>query len=257
MLAGELAPDELHDQTVLRGMGEWSKSPSNSTIASDLCSSSRFLQIWEHFVDWLPVPNVLDLAGQVLDVLRRRDRANASGGIEANVVIALWGLANRKVPKNDSSRDGRFEQIGRSMPTGLRLVNDLYCYWGSIQYGVIANVQDRNLVRETIVAQAKRVFAVDKPDVLVQSLSPGYPYSVRQLVTPVDQKEPPSILTRPSDWRWLCPILLAAATRAPSGSSPKSCSSLQITALTQARESALVIGIGNSWMGCLGPTFHA
>jgi hypothetical protein len=213
MLAGELAPTEIRDQTVLRAMREWSESPSNSTLANDLCLSSRFVQIWEYFANWVPVPDLLDLASQVLDHIRGRDGAKASSGERHEAVIALWRLAHKE--KCENGQDWLLDQIGRSMAISLHLVNDLYYYWASIHYGVVATEQDRNAIRQGLVEQAKHMLTTDGEDTLIRILNPEYPYSVYQLVCPPDQNEPPSVLTQPSDWQWLSPILLAAAARAP------------------------------------------
>jgi hypothetical protein len=216
MLAGELAPNELHDQTVLKCMREWAESSSASTLVENLCSSDRFVQVWAYFATWVSVPKLLELTGTVLDLVRQRDGAKASVDRNGGAVIALWRRAHDKQVKNDDgSCEWLLTQIERSVPTSLRLANDLYYYWASIEFGIVKAEQDRNLVRERLVDQVKQFFLAGTTAALIAVLDSEYPFSIYHLVHPADQKEPPSILTQPSDWQWLSPILLDAATRSP------------------------------------------
>ncbi len=213
MLAGEIAQSELRDQFVLKSMVEWSQSPSSSTTANSLCSSRAFVERWGHFCEWLPVPNLLDLAGQVLDILRDRDGARAS--CDHDGINALWRVAKRIVTKDENSRKWVLDQILHSLPISLHLLNDLYHYWASTRYGVLKNERDRNEVRQGLAESVRGFLNADNPDALINILDPLHTYSVSQLVQPIDDDEPNSILANPSDWQWLSPILLAAAPHAP------------------------------------------
>lgn len=215
MVAGEVDPNELRDQSVLKSMVQWSEAPSESNLAISLCSTDRFAKLWEYFDPCFPTPDLLELSGQVLDILRKRDGARASGDRERDGMGALWRRANKTIRKSPDNCMWLLDQIVRSVPISLRLVNDLYHSWASIDCGILTSEQDRNTVRQGLVNEAKQFFTSGQGDAVIGILDPGYPYSILHLVQPVDQQEPPSVVKDPSDWQWLTPILLSAAARAP------------------------------------------
>ncbi len=215
LLAGGLSPDEMRDQVVLKQMRDWSKSQSGTSLAEQLCQSKRFVEVWEHFAESMQLQDLLRLGSQVLDLVRQGHGAKASMHTHSGAVSAIGRRVHQSNDRDNLTRAWLLDQITRSVPTSLRLANDLYHYWGSTRYGVVKTPKNRNVVRKKLVEQTKQTFSPEKPDDLIKVLDPEYPYSIQQLVCPSDHKEPPSLLNEPSDWKWLGPVLLNAATRAP------------------------------------------
>lgn len=197
----ELDPAEERDQTVLRDMADWlvTRSPAAALIEG-LSAREDYVTVWEHHA-----PAVfghdgaisLQLAEQVLARHRNPYGARTPGQhphpIFGDAVLpdaafgGVWRYANRRVEKNDASREWLERQVRLAIPVSLSLVNDLYYYWASPRSG----------------------------DDLIRLSHPELPYGVYRLVFPPDEDDVPSELCGEAHWSWLGPILLDALRREP------------------------------------------
>jgi hypothetical protein len=222
----ELDQAEEQDQTVLRDMADWlaTRNPAAALI-DGLSTREDYVAVWEHHA-----PAVfghdgaisLQLAEQVLARHRNPRGARTPGQrphpIFGDAVLpdaafgGVWRYANRRVEKNDASREWLERQIRLAMPVSLSLVNDLYYYWASPRSGIV-RTEDRPRVRRLIHELARE--HLQSGDDLIRLSHPELPYGGYQLVFPPDSDDGPSELRGEAHWAWLGPALLDALRREP------------------------------------------
>jgi hypothetical protein len=206
VLAEELAGDELRDQQVLREMDAWIAGSSDEMTPRLLAateSDRRYVRVWEHFSDRVPDDKLLPLASTLLEALRKRDGVRTSGKHPA--VLALWRTANRHLGRTSEASKWLSTELAAALAASLELAHELYYFWGSVRYSVVDEA-GRSAARAAVVEAARSLYA--DPEELRKALDDERPWGLRHLLEPVDQEEPKSVLTDPSAWAWLGPVLL-------------------------------------------------
>jgi hypothetical protein len=206
-LLDEVVPDsEIRDQTVLAAIDAYRKREPNSLV-SDLLTATdyerRYAAVWEHFSERTGNDDLRRFTEEVLEGLKRRDGARSSGKHPA--LLALWRQAGKRL-RSPEMEDWVSGMVTNALSVSIGLANELYYFWGSVKYGPVSDGPQRNAVRIRLVEAAQRVYT--DPAQLRVAFDAARPYEIRHLMLPVDQDEAASVLTAPTDWRWLAKSLL-------------------------------------------------
>jgi len=216
----EIDSSEARDQTVLQDIANWRASPNaNSPLIVGLCASDDYVSVWERFARGsfssdaaLP----LVLADQLIERFRTPYGARihvANGRVDpASAFIAIWRYANRNLQRGEEAHNWLERQVRLAMPMSLALVNDLYYYWASAQYGII-RPEVRAYIRRVIFEVARGELRTGED--LLRVSHPEFAYGIYQLVFPPDSEEEVSEYRGLPHWEWLGRIMIEALRTNP------------------------------------------
>ena len=207
IVAEELGPSELRDQSVLRDIDRW-KDAQDRFLPDHLLSSSDpdsdYARVWEHFSHRQTDAELLQLTEQLVAMIKRQDGAAADADHDA--LLALWRQCNRRLRKDEHS-DWLQTLIVEAVPVSLRLANGLFYYWTG-EYGIV-NDAARARIRQSIAATVRARFRTG--DDLAAALTPKDPYSIRRLVAQSDSKS--DYVAALTSWNDCLPTLLIAVAK--------------------------------------------
>ncbi|MGW8256582.1 MAG: hypothetical protein ACWGMZ_03755, partial [Thermoguttaceae bacterium] len=222
VLNEEIGPDEVvRDQEVARDITQWRKSPSEeSPLIQSLCSSKEYCTVWERLAKhyWKLAPaerepgqealsqatQFLRLSQQVISHICKEHGSAASK--DSQGFISVWRCASEFDLQTENYTVWLKERIEEAMSVSLKLVNDLFRYWGSVNYWFLGT-QDRDKVRCDVLELAKE--QLSDATSLMKIIDPNYPYSIRELVFLPGDKTNTSHRDIDS-WKWLGPVMLKA-----------------------------------------------
>lgn len=205
--------NEPSDQEVLRFIDEYAAGRKATLLARLVESTERragFLGTWEDLSDRHEASALLSLTSEVLEALRRRDGARASGRHEA--VLALWRRANKRLGAGVARDQWLTKELEKALEVSLAQANDLYYFWGSVRYGCLTP-RGREHAREALVTRFASI-AVD-PTGVAGLLSDEVPWALAQLRAPNDQEDVPSGFTDAASWSFMVPVFLSLLERNP------------------------------------------
>ena len=217
ILAEQLAPGEVRDQTVLSDIDHWKRERQGPMFASLLAAtddSKSYVERWEYFSDRITDEELLELADSLIGAV-----ANALGAAATMetqpALLAVWRRINRRIVRRPESVDWLSDHIGRVMPISLRLATDLLYYYGNERSGILPH-GSWAAVRRRMLDAAATAF-VDAA-ALMRAIADGgdrMRYALLHFVRPPDHRADP-IDIQPQDRAWLAPMLVEAARRQPS-----------------------------------------
>ena len=179
IIAEEVDPTELRDQTVLRDVERWQAS-RDVTLIDNLVAASegsgQYARVWEHFSLRHSEAELMELTERVVANVLERDGSSAEG--EHNAIIALWRTCNRRLQRNRFT-DWLQTLILSAVPVSLHFVNDLYYYWTG-EYGIVDDTQ-RAAVRRSIIKAVRGTVRTGGD--LAKFLTTDHPYAVSRLIT--------------------------------------------------------------------------
>ena len=147
IVAEQLGPGELRDQTVLQDIDRW-KADRTGALVDRLVAASdeddQYQRVWEHFSTRHSESELLELTAVVVSRVLARDRAAASAKHPA--ILALWRRFQH-VPKDQHAAWLR-ALILSAVPVSLQLVNGLYYFWTG-ERGIVDGTT-RASIRESI-----------------------------------------------------------------------------------------------------------
>lgn len=182
ILAGEMDPAEIRDQTVLRDLKRWQEE-RDETLVTQLVAATgedpQYARVWNHFADRHTQRELMALTQVVVARVLDRDGTEADGAHPA--LIRLWRACSRRFSKGQVGEWVR-DLILSAVPTSLHLVVDLYGYWTG-QGGVVTDAERADIGKAIIRAVRNGVRAGRD---LTRVLVPEHPYSVWRLITRTD-----------------------------------------------------------------------
>ena len=206
IVAEELGPSELRDQSVLRDIDRWKDARDRCLLDHLLSSSdpdSNYELIWENFSHRHTNAELLQLTEQVVAMIKKRDGAAANADHDA--LLALWRQCNQRLP-NDKHGDWLQTLIVEAVPVSLRLARGLFYYWAG-QHGIV-NDATRAHIMQSIVATVRTLFRTG--DDLAAVLTPNDPYLIRRLVAQACSDDYVAAL---ATWNDCLPTLLIAVAK--------------------------------------------
>ena len=211
VLAGQLLPGEVRDQTVLRDLELWKSSREPSMLQKLLEAtpeSDRYVDSWEHYAGRLSVDELIELTSEIIAKLVHRFGADAT--MEHPAMLAAWRRCNRRVEK-DSRTDWLIDQGIAVLRVSLGLAGELFYYWASVSHGIVSE-QGRAQVRGRLVDVARA--SLTDADTLLSSLGTQHEYPLTRFIFPPPTDEPQDTVAL-SSWGWLVDIIVEAAEKAP------------------------------------------
>lgn len=222
ILHEEIGADELRDQEVLTAAGNWLQAPApDSPFVARLRGSEDFSDAWEHFArrGYFGFDRIYDLATQLFSSFAAPEGSRPDGAETHPAFLSLWRIAHHHVPRRTEGREWIECRLAEAMSRSLALANDIYYYWASVRYGVIAP-GTRWQVRDMVCDRART--QIDSGDALLRIVHPTFHYDLYLLVFPATDDAPePEPEGRSEDWTWLAPILRAALVTRPEVMAPK------------------------------------
>jgi hypothetical protein len=179
IVAEELSPSELRDQTVLRDIDAWKNSRSGpllQRLTSATESKDEYARLWEHFSDRHTEAELVQLVDGVVSLLKKRDGRAAAA--DHRGLIGLWRRCNRRLQRNQHAEWLR-RLILNAIPVSLRLATGLYHYWTG-NYGIVDDAV-REDIRRSIVEKVRTTFRSGSE--LAKVLTPREPYLIGHLIT--------------------------------------------------------------------------
>ena len=157
LMAEQLAPGELQDQTVLSDIESWLQSRSQQLVdrlsgAED--GGDRYARVWEHFAWRIGDDRLPEL---VEDLFDRILRCVAEDGkwTENRAFMGCWRESIRRGPTAVVKIASLSRMITAALPESLLLATDLYYYWASPQQR-LCSADERVALRRTMVTEARR-----------------------------------------------------------------------------------------------------
>jgi hypothetical protein len=220
ILEQEVDPADVRDQVVLKDIGEWLEghaSPMVDKLFDGTDQDEGYVRVWEYCAAEIPNPRVSDL----VDTIVRRLVDRRDPRVRPPVLASLWRENNRRHDKEVLSTARLVSLIRHALSSNLALANDLYYFWTSTRYGPYVN-DNRIEVRQGVASAARDIYA--DPRLLIGALradDESFLFSIRGLVLPEDQDEPPSALREFTDWAWMAQPLIEAVAAAPEAVLPQ------------------------------------
>jgi len=201
---------EIRDQDVVRDLRSWLEVPDAATeLVTKLTSSSPYGDVWENlaheFFKNRP-DQILLLCEQV--IRRILEEHGASSYEESQGFIHTWRFANRRVSSQLENHKWLQERISEAAHVSLRMVYDLWYFYGQSSEYSILRFEDLEIVREGTLDAVKASIS-DGPS-LVSRLHPGTAYVLCWLVFDSGNHSGEKFLTDPESWSWLGPPILEA-----------------------------------------------
>ncbi len=202
----DIGTDEVRDQTVICDMREWTDSPTaNSTLIVQICSSTEYSNIWEDLANVDPIKDmgrILLLCQHVLQQICQADGSAASDESQGFGVIYRFANA-RGLGMVDGNRKWLEDRITEAAAVSLKLVQDLWYYWGHGKYSIL-QPEDQGDVRRKIIDVLQSL--LNDYSALAKIIHPSHPYAIFHLV--FDSPNEDATRTGVEYWRWLSPLLL-------------------------------------------------
>ena len=206
IVAEELGPSQLRDQTVLRDIDQWratGRGPLLDRLLQSSEANEEYARVWEHFSDRHTDTELMELVEKLVARIKERDGSAAAADHRA--LIGLWRRCNRRLRRNEHV-DWLRALIVDAIPTSLHLVNGLFYYWTG-QYGIVddaARADTRRSIVETVRAKIRT------GDDLARVLTPENPYLIGRLITQTGSD--PSLAAFEA-WRDYFPALIIDGAR--------------------------------------------
>ena len=125
---------------------------------------------------------LLNLASQVIAVHDTNGEEYHGGFSHKHQgMTSIWSLLEGRVDRGDFSYDWLETQVRLAMTRSLILTENLYYYWASFRYGILAS-GGRSRLREFICATARAQFTTAQQ--LLRVLHPTNPYEIFWLINP-------------------------------------------------------------------------
>ena len=239
LMAEQLAPGELRDQTVLSDIESWLQSRSQQLV--DRLSGvedggDRYARVWEHFAWRIGDDHLPELVEDLFDRILKRV-AEDGKWTENRAFKGCWRESIRRGPTAVVKVASLSRMITAALPESLFLATDLYYYWAS-PLQRLCSADERVALRRTMVTDARR--SLSSGEALLRALRfDREGWALRALVQPADQKEPPSVETEAERWNWLSRPVVDALRAQP--------------AVVERQVARLVRGTANTLTG-RGPT---
>jgi hypothetical protein len=205
---------DVRDQLVLADIADWLDCRSGAMVDKLFVGTEQeddYVRVWEYFAAAIPNSRFREIIEPVVHrLVDQRDPR-----VRPPVLASLWRENNRRHDKEILGPDRLVSLIRHALRTNLALANDLYYFWTSTRYGPYAN-DDRVAARRGLAAAAREIYS--DPRALIGALradDESFLWSVRALVLPEDQDEPPSDRREFADWNWLGQSLMDGSVIAP------------------------------------------
>ena len=215
IVAEELSPSELRDQTVLRDIDAW-KSTRTGPLLERLTAATEtddeYARVWEHFSSRHTEAELIELVDGVVSRLKERDGHAAAADHRA--LIGLWRRCNRRLQRNQHA-DWLRRLIMDAIPVSLHLATGLYYYWTG-NHGIVDDAT-REDIRRSIVEKVRATFQSGSE--LAKVLTPRQPYMIGRLITQTGADRSAEAFDA---WRdYLPPLLLDGARTDPEAVVPE------------------------------------
>jgi hypothetical protein len=205
VLKGDIAPDEVRDQHVIRDMRQWNESPcEKSPLVTSLCSSSAYSDVWEDLAcAYLARDSkkILLLSEQVLTHIREEHGAAAS--VDSEGFLAVWRYATHHVEQVQGNREWLEQRITEAAAVSLELVKDLSSFWGTWRDSILP-AEERDALRVHVIHVLRE--RLTDAEALERVVHPAHATVFHGLV--FDTGDHVATHTGPESWGWLGPVLL-------------------------------------------------
>jgi hypothetical protein len=209
IVAEDLAPGELRDQTVLRDIDECRGGRPDTLVAGLVNATDAddtYSRRWEHFASRHASEQLIDLAREVADRVVARDGFSAAA--DQAGMISIWRATRARGVMPEAAAWVE-EQSVKAVPVSMRFVNGLYYFWTGRDGGVTTS-QDRIKIRRAITDSARSTYV--NGTLLANALYPKEPFQILRLITQTGENTTREAF---SDWRALAPVLLDGARQHP------------------------------------------
>ena len=208
IVAEDLAPGELRDQTVLRDIDDW-KAGRPEALVTGLVKATEeddtYSRRWEHFAARHPSEQVIDLARQVANRVLERDGRSAVA--DQAGLISIWRAIRSRAFILETATWVE-EQAVKAVPVSLKFTNSLYYFWTG--HDGATRSQDRIKIRQAIT-DAVRLHLVNGT-LLSKALDPDEPFQLIRLITQYGEQDGPDAYAR---WKDFADVLLDGGTLQP------------------------------------------
>ncbi|MEX1042500.1 MAG: P-loop NTPase fold protein [Pirellulaceae bacterium] len=207
---------DVRDQEVIRDIQEWQKSPDSATaLTTGLTSSSQYGDVWESLAGgfFANQPDlILLLCEQVIQ--RILEEHGASSYDDSPGFIHAWRFANRRVPRQLENRIWLQNRISEAACVSIRMVYDLWYFFGQSSSYSILRFEDLEVVRQRTLDAVKAL--ITDGHSIVSRLHPRASSTLYMLVFDSGNHSEEKFLTDPESWSWLGhPILEALRDKNP------------------------------------------
>jgi hypothetical protein len=209
IVAEDLAPGELRDQTVLRDLDEW-KAGRPDTLVARLVNATdaddTYARRWEHFASRHASEQLIDVAREAADRVIARDGPSAAA--DQAGLISIWRATRERgiMPETAAWVE---EQSVRAVPVSIRFVNSLYYFWTGHD-GRVTTSEDRIKIRRAITDAVRSTHV--NGALLAKALYPKEPFQIVRLITETGEN---TTLKAFSEWRDFAEVLLDGARLHP------------------------------------------
>jgi hypothetical protein len=208
IVAEQVGPDEIRDQSVLQDIASWQASRGGPLITQLVAASAQDVQyprVWEHFAKRHSHDEWLELTSVVVEKILARDQSAASDDHPA--ISALWRMC-QGLEKNTHTEWLR-ALILTAVPTSLQLVNGLYHYWTG-RHGIVDDAQRRS-IRDSISEAVRSTIRTAHG--LVKVIPPDGPYEVKKFITQTGTQPTSAAF---AEWRsHFAPLIVDGAAEYP------------------------------------------
>jgi len=213
---GELAQDEIPDQIVLHALQDWKRNHDQAVylglnLPETIFQVAGFAAIFERYGKTLNGQEILSLAGEVFELIRKKGESLTKG---ANYYgfIELWRLSlDQPVPEHD---DWVLAEIRKTVPISLRFANELYYYWRNRDHLMVSSKNKTLALRNGFVEAARQAYE-NNSQILIDALNPGYMYDIHHLMIYYSEPDGGGPGFDPAEWKWLANVLLEAGKTNP------------------------------------------
>lgn len=208
---GELSRGEIPDQVILHGIQYWKTNPNNIvyqgyTLSEAILQIEGFAATFEHFGNSLNGHEILSLAGEVLELIRK-ENVSLPKGAQYFGFIELWRLSlDQPVPEHDT---WLLAEIRKTVPISLRLANELYYYWRNQDHFMVSSKDKTPALRDGFIEAARQTYE-NNGQALVDAIMPEYIYDIHHLMIYYSEPDGGGPGFNPAEWKWLTKVLLAA-----------------------------------------------
>lgn len=149
IVAEDLSPTELRDQTVLRDIDAWKNSRTGPLLERLIAATEtddEYARVWEHFSRRHTDDELLELASSLVHALKARDGAAAAA--DHRSLIGAWRQCYRRLQR-DRHAGWLQHLILEAIPVSLTLANGLAYYWTG-QRGIVDDVTAAGITEDMI-----------------------------------------------------------------------------------------------------------
>ena len=207
--AGQLDPEELRDQTVLKDIDSWRQRRAGSLVdrlVAANADSDRYAVVWLHFSERHVTSELTELTSGVVERVLSRDGAQATANHPA--LVALSHTCNRRL-QQDQEVEWVRTLILKALTVSLGFATEFYDTWTG-ENGIVST-DARQQIRAALIDAAQRTLRNGAD--LAALLSPTNSYGVCQFVFCMASDQGGAAL---ETWReHLAPALVTAARTHP------------------------------------------